>query len=220
MSKILKKILLVEDDPILGETIVDLLEGETFNVVWAKDGNEALEYTFEKKYDLLLLDVNIPFINGFELLKDLRDSGDKTPSIFITANIDIDSIKKGFDVGADDYLKKPFDFDELIIRINALIKKSFNTYKNILEYGDIIYSIDQKKLTKDSKNINLTPSELGLCEYFLKNIGKPLTIEDLISHTNTDDGSVAVLRVQISKLKKIGFNISNIRSLGYRLEEL
>ena len=220
MSLNLKTILLVEDDLILGETIQDILENECFDVTWVKDGQEALDYTFNRNFDLLLLDVNIPFINGFEFLQDLRESGDVTPAIFLTANVDIESLQKGFDVGADDYIKKPFEFDELLIRIDATIKKSFKSYSNILEYGDISYDIVQKKLFKNNSEINLTPSEHSLSEYFLKNIGKALTIEDLISHTNTEEGSVGVLRVQISKLKKIGFKISNIRSIGYRLEKL
>lgn len=216
----MKKILLVEDDPTLGETIQELLESERFIVSWAKDGNEALEFTFSGDFDLFLLDVNIPFLNGFKLLKELRESGDKTPCIFITANTDLDSLKKGFDVGADDYIKKPFDFDELIIRIENCLKKSFKSYDETLNYGKLSYNIKQQRLFSNDTQIHLTPSELNLVEYFLKNITKSLTTQELISYTNTEDGSVAVLRVQISKLKKIGFVISNIRSIGYRLENL
>ena len=129
------KILLVEDDLILGDTIFDILENAGFEATWVKDGQVALEKTFINNYDLFLFDVNVPFINGFELLKDLRQSGDVTPAIFITARVDIDSLSHGFDVGADDYIKKPFELDELIIRINAQIKKSFKSYsKNCLLY--------------------------------------------------------------------------------------
>lgn len=216
----MKKILLVEDDPILGETIQEILEDENFQILWAKDGNEALDFTFNETFDLLLLDVNIPFINGFELLKELRESGDTTPSIFITANTNTDSLKKGFDVGADDYIKKPFDFDELIIRIENSIKKSFKSYSDIINYKDLSYDVQQQKLFKNNIQLHLTPSEQNLVEYFLKHITKSLTTQELISCTNTEDGSIAVLRVQISKLKKIGFEISNIRSIGYRLEKL
>lgn len=216
-----KKILLVEDDQILGETVAELLENENYDVVWIKDGDQALNITFDNNFDLMLLDINIPFVNGFELLKGLRQSGDLTPAIFITANIDIDSLKKGFEIGADDYIKKPFDLDELLIRVAAALKKSFKSYDDILTYGALSYNIKQQKLLLEKEEIHLSPSELKLTEYFLKNISKVLSKDELIYQTNSEfEGSDAVLRVQISKLKKIGFNISNIRSVGYRLEEL
>lgn len=216
-----KLILLVEDDFILGETISDILEDENYQVVWVKDGKEALNTTFLKEFDLLLLDVNIPFINGFDLLDELRKSGDVTPAIFITANIDINSLKKGFEVGADDYIKKPFDFDELLIRIQSLLKKSFKSYDDNLEYGELIYNTNSQKLFKNDNEIHLSPNEHRLLVYFLKNIEKIISKDELIYHTKNDfEGSDGVLRVQISKLKKIGFYISNIRSVGYRLEKL
>lgn len=216
-----KKILLVEDDLILGETIEELLLDEKFEVVWVKDGQEALNSTFIQEFDIFLLDVNIPFINGFELLKELRDSGDKTPSIYITANIDTQSLKKGFEVGADDYIKKPFDFDELLIRIENALKKSFKSYDTIVSYDNLKYNVEEQALYLDEKLIHLSPSEENLVKYFLKNIGKILSKDELIFQTNRDsDGSDSVLRVQISKLKKIGFKITNVRSIGYKLEKL
>ena len=129
------KILLVEDDLILGESLEELLQLEDFTVVWAKDGNEALACSYENKFDIFLFDVDIPFLNGFELLKSLRQNDDITPCIFLSAKVDIQSLGIGFEVGADDYMKKPFDFDELVIRINTQIKKSFHTYENIIKYG-------------------------------------------------------------------------------------
>lgn len=217
----MKNILLVEDDLILGETIEELLEGENYNVTWVRDGQVALDKTFVEEFDLFLFDINIPFINGFELLKDLRDSGDVTPAIFITANIDIDSFKKGFEVGADDYIKKPFDFDEIVVRIETLIKKSFKSYSSIIEYGTLKYDLDKKKLSTNDKTIHLSPTESKIVEFFLKNIDRVVSSDEIISYTHEDfDGSIGSLRVQISKLKKFGFQISNIRAVGYRLEKL
>ncbi|MBT3280535.1 MAG: response regulator transcription factor [Campylobacteraceae bacterium] len=217
----MKKILLVEDDLILGESLEELLSEEGFDVVWVKDGNEAIDQTYDNIFDLYLFDVDIPFINGFELLKSLRDISDKTPCIFLTAKVGIKSLSIGFDVGADDYIKKPFDIDELIVRINTQIKKSFNTYSKILSYGDITYDISNKLITKNHERISLSPTELKLFELFLKNINKSILKEDILYHlNNSQEGSEAVLRVQISKLKKIGLNIINQRAVGYRLEEL
>ena len=124
----MKNILLLEDDLILGETLKEILEDEDYKVTWVKDGNDGLSKTFEKDFDLYLFDVNVPFINGFELLQSLRENKDITPAIFITALIDIDNLTKGFKVGADDYIRKPFNANELIVRVDSLIKKSFKNY--------------------------------------------------------------------------------------------
>ena len=216
----MKKILLIEDDIILGETIADILEDEKYDITWVKDGRDALNKSFDYLYDLYLLDVNVPFINGFELLSDLRKSGDKTPAIFITALIDINNLQKGFDVGADDYIKKPFDMKELLIRIESQIKKSFKSYSNILEYKDIAYDISSSILTKDGQKIHLSPSELKLLELFLQNINRVITKDEILYALHDGElGSDAALRVQISKLNKIGLDISNIRAIGYRCEK-
>ncbi len=215
------KILLVEDDLILGESLEELLEDENFKVTWVKDGNQALNETYEYKFDIFLFDVDIPYINGFDLLKQLRESGDETPCIFLTAKIDIESLSIGFDMGADDYIKKPFDTDELLIRINTQIKKSFNSHKETIDYGDIIYNITDKTIMKDNNSIQLSPAELKLFELFLKNINKSISKEDILYHIHEgEEGSEAALRVQISKLKKLGLNIINQRAIGYKLEKL
>jgi DNA-binding response OmpR family regulator len=217
----MKKLLLVEDDLILGETLEELLVEEGYGVMWVQDGEMALDATYVQNFDLLLLDVNIPFINGFELLKELRESGESVPAIFITAKVDIGSLREGFDVGADDYLKKPFDFDELLIRIEALIKKSFHTHSRELRYGDLVYAIDQEQLYDRDTPVHLTPTELKLVRYFLKNRGRVIGTEELLSSIHEDfEGKIEVLRVQIHKLKKIGFKIINVRSVGYRLEPI
>jgi len=215
------KILLVEDDLILGESLQELLEYENFEVVWVKDGDEALSKTYNSKYDIYIFDIDIPFLNGFELLKSLRQSEDETPCIFLTAKVDIGSLTTGFDVGADDYIKKPFDSDELIVRINTQIKKSFNSHSATITYGDIIYNIQNKTILKDNSSIALSPTELKLFELFIKNMQKTIAKEDIIYHLHGgDEGSEAALRVQISKLKKLGLNIINQRAIGYKLEKL
>jgi len=216
----MKKILLVEDDLILGESLQELLESENFNTIWVKDGKEALNSTYNQSYDIYLFDVDIPFIDGFELLKSLRESGDTTPCLFLTAKIDITSFATGFDVGADDYIKKPFDFDELVIRINTQIKKSFNTYSDTIKYKDIIYDINNKIIMKNNNEVFLSPIELKLFEIFIKNVNKTLSKEDIIFEIHEgEEGSENALRVQISRLKKLGLNIINQRAVGYRLVE-
>ncbi len=215
------KILLLEDDLVLGETLYEILQSENFEVVWVKDGQEGLDETYLSRFDLYLFDINVPFINGFELLESLRQCGNQTPAIFITANVDIQSISKGFEIGADDYIKKPFDIDELIIRINTQIKKSFHSYSQKITYGDISFDIATQKIYKNNQEILLSPTEKKLFELFLQNIDKPLSKEDILYYIHDgEEGSEAALRVQISKLKKLGLNISNQRGIGYRCEKL
>lgn len=217
----MKKILLVEDDSILGETIVDILENENYFVIWVKDGQKALDESFYAQFDLYLFDVNVPFMSGFELLKDLRQSGDTTPAIFITALVDIANLEKGFDAGADDYIKKPFNEKELLIRINTQIKKSFHSYENIFKYEDLKYNIDSKVLTKNNVIIHLSPSESALLELFIKNLNKVISKDEILFVLKEGQmGSDASLRVQVSKLKKIGLQITNIRAIGYRCEKI
>lgn len=218
----MKNILLLEDDLILGETLKEILEDEDYKVTWVKDGNDGLSETFEKDFDLYLFDVNVPFINGFELLQSLRQNKDITPAIFITALVDIDNLTKGFKVGADDYIRKPFDANELLIRIDSLIKKSFKNYESTIKYNDLIYDIKEEKVYKENEQIHLSPSEHQLLVLFLKNIGKVINKDDILFNLHDNDtlGSDATLRVQISKLKKIGLIITNIRAVGYRCEKV
>ncbi len=217
----MKKLLLVEDDLILGESLKEILESEDFEIIWVKDGNEAIDETFISHFDLFLLDVNVPFINGFELLKSLRDSGDETPAIFLTARVDIESLTEGFGVGADDYMKKPFDIDELLLRINSLLKKSFNSYKSEIEYGNLKYDIKKQRIYKDGELINLSPNELKLFELFIKNIDNKISKENILYHIYEGcEGSEPALRVYISKLKKLGLRIINQRGMGYCCEKL
>lgn len=215
------KVLLVEDDLVLGESLTEFLEYNNFKVTWVNDGNKAIENTYTDSYSIYLIDIDIPFINGLELLKILRESGDNTPSIFLTAKAGTNSIAKGFEYGADDYIKKPFDIDELLIRINAQIKKSFKSYQETIVYKDITFNITTKNITKNNLQIHLSPTQLSLFELFIKNINKPISKEDILYHIYKDEeGSEASMRVQLTKLKKLGLDITNKRAIGYTLEEL
>ncbi len=216
----MQSILLVEDDETLGETLRDLLEADGFETVWVKDGESALDESYERRFDLLLLDVKVPFMDGFDLLKRLRDSGDDTPAIFITALTDIDSLSEGFESGADDYIKKPFDFDELLVRIRALIHRRYGASASVLEYGGIRYDIESEKIVKDGESIHIPPFEKRLLKLFLQHRGKVLSKED-ISYELAEGEPVSdqALRVHVNKLRKAGFLITNLRGIGYRLED-
>jgi len=214
----MKKILLLEDDEILAESLMELLEAEGFYITHVLNGEDALEATFSSHFDIYLFDVNVPELNGFELLKSLRDSGDKTPTIFLTALVDVSSLAEGFEVGADDYLKKPFDFDELLIRMQALFKKQYNTYLNEIKVADFIFYIEKSELYKKDIFIALSPYELKLTTLFFKELDKTLSKEYLVEELSYDkEMSDGALRVHINKLRKLALPIVTIKGVGYRL---
>jgi two-component system, OmpR family, response regulator len=212
------RLLLVEDDVNLGETLVELLEMEGFDVNWVADGQQALDVTFMHSYDLLLLDVNVPFIDGFELLNGLRESGDETPAIFITAMSDIASLSKGFEVGADDYIKKPFEFDELIVRIYSLIRKRLKIKENIITIENFHFQIDTNELYNRENFISLSPVELKLTSLFFKQMNTTITKENILMElSDGEEASEGALRVHINKLRKHGLPIQTVKGIGYRL---
>jgi DNA-binding response OmpR family regulator len=211
----MSKILLLEDDDILSSTMVKLLELEGFDVTLATNGKEVLDLTYENNYDLYLFDINVPFISGLDILDELRQSGDTTAAFFITALIDINSISKGFEIGVDDYIKKPFEMDELIIRIKSVLKKHYNT----LSYKDLQYDPISKSIKKNNTYINLGNIEISIFDLLLKNINKNVLKEQFFDLM--DNPTDVALRVHISRLKKeLDLDIKNIRGVGYRLEEI
>lgn len=208
-----KRILLLEDDLILGQTLVELLESQNYSVTLVRSGDDAADATFEKKFDLYIFDINVPDINGLELLKSLREADDKTPAIFISALVDLGSISKAFAIGADDYVKKPFFAEELLIRINA----KFADRNSTIKYKDLVYNPKTKTLKKDGATITLGEVQEKLFSLFIRNIGKVITQDMLLDCLEKPSSSA--LRVALTKLKQTtGLNIKNLRSVGYIVE--
>jgi DNA-binding response OmpR family regulator len=210
------KILLLEDDDILGQTLKELLEINNYEVTWVKDGLLAQELIYENVFDMLLLDKNVPSLNGIELLDSFKNSK-IPPAIFLTADVAIASMKQGFEAGAKDYIKKPFEFDELLIRMEALLKRSYNLDSFYINYKDFVFNTQTKELLKNGSRVHLTPIQFDLLDFLLKNRGKIVSSFELLELSNDSNSSLASLRVQLHKLKKIGFEIENIRGVGYRL---
>jgi len=215
------RILLLEDDELFCETLCDFLEEEDFFVKSVSNGQEALEEVYKNSFDLFLLDVKVPKINGFDFLKLLRDSGDETPAIFITSLTSIESLSKGFLVGGDDYLKKPFELEELLIRINALLKKR---KKEELFKIDDTFTLDikRKQLYKNGEILDLHLKDIQLLTLLVQNKGKVVT-KDMILQTLWPPGeepSFGAIRVYVNNLKKIFSKerIKNIRGIGYKFE--
>lgn len=206
------KILLLEDDEILLETIQELLELKGYIIDIAKDGDEALNLTLENSYSLYIFDINVPKINGFKLLELLRGSEDSTPTIYITALVDIKSISQGFNIGASDYIKKPFHPDELILRIQNLLQ-----IPDIKKYGDI--KLKDRRVFKKGLEIHLTEIQFSIFSELIENIGK--VVENSHFYEITENNSSSSLRFHINKLRNIlGVEIKNIRSVGYMFEEI
>ena len=207
------KILLLEDDRLLAQTLQELLQSEGYDVTLVLDGGAAAEASFEEVFDLYIFDINVPEINGLELLESLRSADDKTPAIFISALVDLNSISKGFEVGADDYIKKPFFPEELLIRVNAKLAQSSST----LKYGDLEYDPQTKMLRKDGSVLALGEVQERLFELFINNIDQVMDKEILMECL--EKPSPTALRVALTKLKQtIGLNIKNLRGVGYILE--
>ncbi|WP_044416054.1 response regulator transcription factor [Halarcobacter anaerophilus] len=210
-----KKILLLEDDTILAQTMKALLEQENYNVTLVEDGEEVLNATYEKKYDLYLFDINVPLLNGTQTLKLLREAQDTTPTFFITALRDTTSILKGFDCGCDDYIKKPFDPDELLARVKAVMKRN----NPVIKYKNITFDLLENRLILDKDELSLGSVEKNVFALLIKNIGR--TVDKTVFFEYMNKPSDAALRVLISKLKKmLNIDISNTKGVGYKLEKL
>ena len=209
------KLLLLEDDYLLSTALITLLNDEGFEVEFANDGEEALELSYAQKFDLYLLDINVPLLNGIDFLKLLRESGDKTPAFFISAFKDITTISKAFDSQCDDYIKKPFDFDELLIRIKAHILK-----KNPeIIYAHMRYDLHDKRVYFLGKEIDLGPVEKEILDLLVRNMSQTID-KDTFFEVMEKPTDVA-LRVHINTLKKrFNLHVTNIKGIGYRLEKI
>jgi len=207
------KLLLLEDDQILSETLEHFLTRAGYKVDIALSMEEAEDLTFDNKYDLYLLDINLPEGSGLELLESLRCAEDDTPTIFITALADMDSMAKGFKLGAIDYIKKPFNPEELLIRLKAKFKN------DILYFKEIAFDQEAQVLRKNGEVIDIGNVQYKIFTTLLKNKGnvvKKETLYECLEHT-----SDTALRVAITKIKqRLGINIINIRAKGYMIEEV
>jgi len=209
------KILLLEDDHILCESLKEFLELEGYKVDVAHRGSEVFDLTFKQTYDLYILDVNVPGIDGFDVLSELRDAEDDTPAIYITALTDIKSISKGFAVGAEDYIKKPFDPEELVIRI----KSKYQNDDNIIHLHDIEYDPVSRVLKKSGQTIGLGEVQQNLFHTLIMEQNKIVDSYTLMDFL--EQPSANALRVNLTKLKnKLGIEIKNIRAQGYMIEDI
>ena len=217
------KILLLEDDTLLNEIIEEFLLELGHEVFTTFDGQEAIESVYENSFDLLLLDVNVPSLNGFDLLKSLKENFIDIPSIYITSLHTSKDMKEGFDCGADDYIKKPFSLNELELRINNIkrLRQIDNNEIKILN-EDFSYNYNSKDLIFKNKEVHLSKMEAKVFEYLLKNINKAISIEEISLNNWVYDEvpTATTIRTYIKNLRKIlgKERIVTIKSVGYKLK--
>lgn len=216
-------ILILEDNVLLLNTLEDFLSEKDFICTPVTSGKEALRKCYESKFDLYLLDVKVPDLSGFDFLKELRECNDRTPAIFVTSLNDKESLEKGFLMGGDDYIKKPFDLDELILRIKAVLGRSKGVMNDILQIDDNHQlDISRKRLYCKEEEVPLNLKDFELLRLLIQDRGKVVTKEMI--HTSLWSSSEEInegsIRVYINNLKKIFGKeaITNIRSIGYRFE--
>ena len=214
------KILLIEDNETLANGISKKLTQIGYIVDVFYDGEDGL-YSLETAiYDLLILDLGLPYIDGIDIIKKLRTSQKNLPILVISARDKLDQRILGLDTGADDYLCKPFELDEVIARVHALLRRSKNQISNIINYNDLSFNTQTLILSKNSQIIDLSKRELKIFEYLLQNQNAIVSKDNIVEHITTvdDEFNPTAVETYVSRLrKKLGdsINIKTVRGLGY-----
>lgn len=219
------RILVVEDEQSIANFICQGLEEAGHAVDLARDGREGLQYARIADYDLLLLDIMLPKLDGLELLRELRREGDKTPTLMLTARDTVDDRVAGLDAGADDYLVKPFAFPELLARIRALLRRPPLQTGTVLQVADLEMDTSTRLVRRGEREIELTPREYAVLEYLLRHPNQVLTRTQIGEHvwnfdfyheSNVIDVYVGYLRRKIEQEGESPL-IHTVRGVGYRM---
>ena len=221
------KILLVEDEEKLLESIREGLVHSGYVVDTALDGEEGSFMAFTNDYDLIILDINLPKKDGFEILREIRVRDKEVNIIMLTALSDVDDRVRGFDLGANDYVLKPFHFEELKARIRSLLRRQTTIKNAVIETSGISFDTRKRTFMIDGENLRLTAKEAGILEYLFFNLGRYVTTEELMEHVWNDEVDLFsnVVRVHMSALRKklkarLGKNIiRNEIGKGYIIDE-
>ena len=221
------KILVVEDEERLLESIREGLTHSGYVVDTALDGEEGSFMAFTNDYDLIILDINLPKKDGFEILREIRERDREVNIIMLTALSDVDDRVRGFDLGANDYVLKPFHFEELKARIRSLLRRQTTIKNAVIETSGISFDTTKRTFSIDGEILRLTAKEAGILEYLFFNLGRYVTTEELMEHVWNDEVDLFsnVVRVHMSALRKklkarLGKNIiRNEIGKGYIIDE-
>lgn len=220
------RILLIEDDKILGDAVMRTLQHVGYAVDWARDGKAADLALRDQVYDLALLDLGLPQIDGFEVLRRLRNRKSSLPVLIVTARDALDDRIKGLDLGADDYILKPFDMPELLARVRAHIRRAQVAPSTEIVYGPLVFDTTTRLVRINGEPFNLSARELGILETLLMKIGKVITKEMLVEKLCSWDEMLGSNAIEVyvhrlrKKLQPLGVDISTVRGLGYMLEKI
>jgi heavy metal response regulator len=221
------RVLVVEDEPGIAQFIRQGLSEAGYAVDVAHDGHEGLDYALVAEYDVLVLDILLPKLDGLRVLRVLRDRGIKTPVLLLTAKDTVEDRVRGLDVGADDYLVKPFAFPELVARLRALLRRPPLQMGPILRFGDLAMDTARREVRRGGRLIELSPREFTLLEYLMRHPGQVLTRTQITEHvwnfdffsdSNVVDVYIGYLRRKIDR----GFDrplLHTVRGVGYRLSD-
>ncbi len=214
-------ILLLEDDQQLSDTVKKFLEYQGYAVLCAYDGLQAQDMVYEKQIDLMLLDVKVPHLDGFDFLETVRSNNVETPAIFITSLNSVEDVTRGFDIGCDDYIRKPFELKELLVRVEALLKRRYGTYKEKVDLGNgLFFDIKESFLTQDNQKVPLKNKEAKLLSLFLEYPNELLTYDKIFERLweYEEEPSAGSLRAYVQTVRSFlgKENIETIKNIGYR----
>jgi two-component system copper resistance phosphate regulon response regulator CusR len=198
------RILLVEDEPDAARMLAKGLREQSFAVDIASDGDTALEQVYINEYDLIILDVMLPGKDGFEVCRSLRESGSEIPILMLTARDAVEDRIEGLDTGADDYLTKPFDFQELMARVRALLRRGPALRPDVVSLADLVINMQSRQVSRAGASIELTAKEYALLEYLIRRTGEVVTRSDIAEHVwdkNFDPFS-NLIEVYIQRLRR------------------
>ena len=222
------RILIVDDEPELVEQIRSTLARQQYTVNTAFDGEEALDRIYVDSYDLVLLDIMLPKKDGFEVLLELRNEKKTIPVLMLTAKGDIEDRIKGLDLGADDYLPKPFSMEELLARIRALLRRSNALVSPVVKIGDISLNTASREVFQGRQAVELTPKEFSILEFLLYNTNRAISRYSIAEHVWGDEFDPVTMSnsidVHIRNLRKKirdpgGKLIRTIRGVGYMIKD-
>ncbi len=220
-------ILIIEDDPAMLRGLKDNFSFKGYSVRTAKDGESGLNEALNSKPDLILLDIMLPKINGYEICRLIRAEGLDIPIIMLTAKGQESDIILGLNLGADDYVTKPFNIQELLARVNAFLRRRRKEEIREFKFGDFTLNLESRRLLRRGKEIELTPKEFGLLALFVKRIGCALTRDEILKHvwgydilvtSRSVDRCINTLRNKIEQNPDAPAFIKTIRDVGYRFE--
>jgi DNA-binding response OmpR family regulator len=223
----METVLIIEDDPTMLIGLKDNFEFKGYKVLTAADGEKGLKAALNSKPDLILLDIMLPKINGYEICRLIREEKLATPIIMLTAKGEESDIVLGLNLGADDYVTKPFSIKELLARAAAFLRRAKKEVQDAYEFGDFRLDLSARRLTRKGREIELSPKEFNLLEYFVKKPGRALTRDEILNAvwgydcvvtSRSIDRFVTTLRNKIEPDPAHPIFIHTIRQIGYRFE--